>query len=130
MEKIIAGRDIVKDDIIVLQEGDRIPTDSVVLKCMNLEVDESMHTGESIAVNKTEWIRGVKLQNPGGDNTSFVFSGTMVVAGNGIAQVLQTGDKTYMGRIGESISQVKDTPSTRSIEIRGLVKWITIVGIF
>ena len=129
MEKRIAGRDIVKDDIIVLQEGDRIPADSVVLKCMNLEVDESMLTGESIAVNKTEWIRGVKLQNPGGDNTSFVFSGTMVVAGNGIAQVLQTGDKTYMGRIGESISQVKDTPSKLSIEIRGLVKWITIVGI-
>ena len=129
VEKRIAGRDLVVDDIIVLQEGDRVPADAVILNCMNLQADESMLTGESAAVRKTEWNKNTSPSDPGGDDISYVFSGTMIISGTGIAQVLATGDKTYMGRIGSSMSKVKDTPTRLSFEIRKLVKWITIIGI-
>ena len=51
----IPGREVVKDDIVVLQEGDRVPADAIVLSCVNLSADESMLTGESIPVRKREW---------------------------------------------------------------------------
>ena len=51
--KRIAGREVVKDDLVILSEGDRIPADSLLLSCSNLTVDESLLTGESVPVRKT-----------------------------------------------------------------------------
>ena len=53
-QKRIPGREVVKGDILILREGDRIPADGVVLFCANLPVDESLLTGESLAVRKSE----------------------------------------------------------------------------
>ena len=54
-EQRIAGRDVVSGDIIVLREGDRVPADATVLSCVNLLVDESLLTGESVPVHKAEF---------------------------------------------------------------------------
>ena len=90
--KRIAGRDLVRGDIVILSEGDRIPADGVLLSSMNMTVDESLLTGESVAVRKiaTDVIPEM-LGQAGGDDQPFLFSGTLVSGGNGVAQVIQTG---------------------------------------
>src|SRR6185369_2237754 len=75
----IPGREVVRDDIVLVSEGDRIPADSVVLSSLNLTVDESLLTGESAPVRKAPWTDGPLTGPPGGDDIPFVFSGTLAV---------------------------------------------------
>ena len=72
----IPGREVVPDDLIVLAEGDRVPADAVVLSCSNLSTDESLLTGESVAVSKMVWDGVQEMSRPGGEDLPFVFSGT------------------------------------------------------
>ena len=93
-QKRIPGREVVKGDILILREGDRIPADGVVLFCTNLLVDESLLTGESLAVRKSEstgLTQSLQPGQPGGDDLPFVYSGTLVIQGHGVAQVSATG---------------------------------------
>ena len=124
----ISGREVVCDDIIVLQEGDRIPADATVLRSVNLLVDESLLTGESVPVRKHDWAGESDTVQPGGDDQPFVYSGSMVVQGNGLAQVTHTGMNTQIGKIGKSISEVEESPSRLKKEIGSLVKNLTIAG--
>jgi len=124
----IAGREVVCDDIIVLQEGDRIPADATVLTSVNLLVDESLLTGESVPVRKHDWAGESEDIQPGGDDLPFVYSGSMVVQGNGLAKVTHIGMNTQIGKIGKSISEVEESPSRLKKEIGLLVKRLTIAG--
>ena len=124
----ISGREVVCDDIIVLQEGDRIPADATVLRSVNLSVDESLLTGESVPVRKHEWEGESDDVQPGGDDQPFVYSGSMVVQGNGLAKVTRTGMNTQIGKIGKSISEIEESPSRLKKEIGLLVKRLTIAG--
>jgi len=124
----IPGREVVCDDIIVLQEGDRIPADATVLKSVNLMVDESLLTGESIPVHKQDWENEFDDIQPGGDNRPFVYSGSMVVQGSGFAIVTHIGMNTQIGKIGKSLGEVEESPSRLKIEIGSLVKNLTIAG--
>ena len=105
--KRIAGRDVVPDDLVVLAEGDRVPADSVVLSCNNLSTDESLLTGESVPVRKVAWDGVREMTRPGGEDLPFVFSGTLIVQGQGIAQVRATGIHTEMGNIGKALQTVQ-----------------------
>ncbi|MFN9798665.1 MAG: HAD-IC family P-type ATPase, partial [Bacteroidota bacterium] len=80
VELRIAGREVVPGDILLLHEGDRVPADARILECSFLCVDESLLTGESVAVQKDK-------SDPALDS---VFSGTLVVKGSGVAEVLAT----------------------------------------
>lgn len=124
----LAGREVVKEDVIVLQEGDRIPADATVFKSVNLLVDESLLTGESVPVRKHDWAGEAEDTQPGGDDLPFVYSGSMVVQGNGLARVTATGVHTQIGKIGKAISEVEETPTKLKKEIGSLVKRLTIVG--
>jgi len=124
----IAGREVVCDDIIVLQEGDRIPADATVLSSVNLLVDESLLTGESVPVRKHDWAGESDVIQPGGDDQPFVYSGSMVVQGNGLAKVTHIGINTQIGKIGKSISEVEESPSRLKKEIGSLVKNLTLAG--
>ena len=108
----IAGREVVTGDILVLSEGDRVPADSIVLSCSSMSVDESLLTGESVPVSKIPADGQPDLERPGGDNTPFLFSGTLVVQGQGIAEVRATGLRTEMGKIGKALRtlEVESTP--------------------
>jgi Ca2+-transporting ATPase len=127
-EMRIAGFEVVTDDIIILQEGDRIPADATILQSVNLLVDESLLTGESIPVRKMEGDGKEKNSQPGGDDLPFVFSGSMVVQGYGIARVTGIGINTEIGKIGKALEGIKEEPTRLKREMASLVKKITIIA--
>ena len=106
MERRIAGREVVRGDLLVVSEGDRVPADAQLLSCLNLSVDESLLTGESVPVRKSDDEYAGKEVHPGGDDIPFIYSGTMVVQGQGIARVTATGIKTEIGKIGKVLQSV------------------------
>ena len=124
----IAGRDVVRGDVVVLAEGDRVPADGIVLSTAHCTVDESLLTGESVAVGKREW-RGEPVGGrPGGDNGPLVYAGTLVVQGTAVAKVTATGERTEMGRIGRSLGTTVVEDTRLQQETRGLVWKLAIVG--
>ena len=129
IEKRIPGRDVVTEDIVVLQEGDRVPADALVLSCVNLMADESLLTGESVPVRKRETKQGDTLFTPGGDDIPFVFSGSMIVQGNGIVKITATGIRTEIGKIGMALESVKEEPTKLKKEMGVLVKRLAIIGL-
>jgi len=129
IEKRIAGREVVTGDIMILQEGDRVPADAIVLYSVNLSADESLLTGEPVPVRKAEWSEGTVQARPGGDDLPFVFSGSMIVQGNGIAKVTSTALNTEIGKIGKALNEVKDEPTKLKREMGTLVKKLAIIGV-
>ncbi|MEG0891835.1 MAG: cation-translocating P-type ATPase [Bacteroidales bacterium] len=129
VELRIAGREVVCGDILVLQEGDRVPADATLLKGTSLLVDESLLTGESVPVRKHNWAGEKDDIQPGGDDLPFVYSGSMVVQGNGLAKVTYTGMNTQIGKIGKALDEVEQSPTKLKVEIRTLVKRLTILGV-
>ena len=125
----IVGRELVIDDVIILREGDRVPSDAVVLSATNLLVDESLLTGESIAVRKTIWDGKEKLNSPGGEDLPFLFSGTMVTQGRAVAQVVLTGIHTQIGKIGKSLQTITEEETLLKKETGKIVKNFSIVGL-
>ena len=112
----IAGRDVVPEDIVILHEGDRVPADAEILESNNLTVDESLLTGESIPVNKTE----------NADNE--VFSGSLVVQGTGIAKVILTGSNTQIGKIGVSLQTIRQESTRLQREMKTLIRNLFLGG--
>ncbi len=128
VEARIAGFEVVKDDIIILQEGDRVPADAAVLNSVNLTADESLLTGEPVSVRKNDWDGVEKIAQPGGDDLPFVFSGSMIVQGNGIAVVTNIGINTEIGKIGKALEGVKEEPTRLKLEMGILVRNVTIIA--
>ncbi|MDD5059968.1 MAG: cation-translocating P-type ATPase [Candidatus Omnitrophica bacterium] len=128
-QKRIAGRQVVMDDIIILREGDRVPADALVLSCSNLLIDESLLTGESMAVRKSEHNGEDLIRKPGGDDLPFVYSGTLVVQGWGIAKVSSIGIQTEMGKIGRALSNICPEDTLLQKEIRKIVRNFSIIGL-
>jgi Ca2+-transporting ATPase len=124
----IAGREVVPDDLVVLAEGDRVPADAVVLSCNGLSTDESLLTGESVPVRKIAWDGIRAMTRPGGEDLPFVFSGTLVVQGQGIAQVRATGVHTEMGNIGKALESVQVEGTRLQQEVRRLVRRVSLFG--
>ena len=131
VQKRIAGREVVRGDIIILAEGDRVPADALVLECSNLSTDESLLTGESLAVRKTSGNASSPLVPPGGDDLPFVFSGTLVVQGTGTASVVATGQFSAIGKIGKALQTVTAQPTALQRETGRLVKLLatTVLGL-
>jgi len=129
IQKRIAGREVVKDDIIVLNEGDRVPADATILSCSNILVDESLLTGESVAVRKSEWDGKDTIKRPGGDDLAFVYSGTLVVQGRGVARVNSIGMHTEMGKIGKAIAGIHQEDTLLQKEIGKIVRNFSIAGV-
>jgi len=128
-QKRIPGREVVKGDVIVLAEGDRVPADSIVLSCVNLSVDESLLTGESAPVRKDRCGGASRMERPGGDDKPFVYSGTLVVQGFGIATVQATGRDTEMGRIGKALQSIETEETALQKETGILVKKLALTGL-
>ena len=129
VEKRIAGREVVTEDLVILQEGDRVPADATVLYSVNLMADESLLTGESVPVSKSEWNGSDLETQPGGDELPFVYSGSMIVQGNGIVKVTYIGQNTQIGKIGKALASVVEEPTKLKTEMASLVKKLAIIGI-
>jgi len=125
----IAGREVVRGDIVILAEGDRVPADGTLITGQELLVDESLLTGESVPVQKLPGTGAEDAARPGGDNTPHVFSGTMVVRGRGLAEVRATGTRSELGRIGRSLAAIEPEPTQLSRQTGRLVRAVAILGI-
>ena len=111
----IAGREVVREDILILAEGDRIPADGIVLQAHELAADESMLSGESEAVAKF--------------SDDQVFAATLVVRGQGLMRVAAIGGETELGRIGKSLQDITAESSPLREEIGRLTRRLALIGI-
>jgi Ca2+-transporting ATPase len=112
----IAGCEVVRDDILILVDGDRVPADGIVLQAHELAADESLLTGESEAVEKFA-------------GSSEVFAGTLLVRGQGLMRVTAIGSKTGLGRIGKSLQDIVMESSPLREEIALLTRRLAWIGI-
>lgn len=111
---------VVPKDLIILEAGDRVPADSVLIEANSMFCDESLLTGESVPVSK-EGIQGGKHRTGQINNKNMVFMGSMVTNGTGKAVVLATGMNTEMGKIAGMIETagVQETPLQKRLERLG-----------
>ncbi len=126
----VAGRDIVRGDLLVLEQGDRIVADALVLDAQDIQADESLLTGESVPVRKIAWPDDNAQPQipPGGEDQPFVYSGSMMTRGSGIARVVATGTASQIGRIGVSLATLDTEPPRLRIEITRIVTFCAIGG--
>ncbi|HEX4997654.1 MAG TPA: cation-translocating P-type ATPase [Terriglobia bacterium] len=118
----IAGREVVPGDLIVLAEGDRVPADAFVISTVNLTVDESLLSGETVPVRKSAWDGHAPMPRPGGDDIPAVFSGTLVVQGSALAVVQSTGAKTEIGKLGKTLETIGSESTRLERETRSVVR--------
>ena len=111
----IAGRELVREDCLLLAEGDRVPADARLLSAHELATDESMLTGESVTVSKVA--------------DDKVYAGTLIVAGQGMAIVTATGPHTEMGRIGQSLEEINLQTSPLREEMNRLTQRLAVIGV-
>jgi len=126
----IAGRDVVRDDIVLISEGDRVPADTILLTSTNLMVDESLLTGESVPVRKKAWDGIEAMGRPGGDDQPAVYSGTMVVKGQAVGRVVSTGPRTEMGKIGKALQTLETEDTNLQKQTGKIVRNFAMVGLF
>jgi len=110
----IPGIEVVRGDILILSEGDRVPADGKVLSAHELAVDESMLTGESVNVPKSK--------------ETHLFAGTMIVSGQGVMIVETIGVHTRLGRIGKSLKHIDTETSPLQIETAALTRRLAVIG--
>jgi Ca2+-transporting ATPase len=133
--KRIAGREVVRGDYMILAEGDRVPADAVLLWSLGLTIDESLLTGESVPVRKAagdgDETGGLpkEMGAPGGEDLPFVFSGTLVVQGQGVALVRGIGGTTEMGKIGKALQEVEPEETLIKVETGKIVRATFIVAV-
>ena len=115
VERRIAGHEVVREDVLILAEGDRVPADGTLLQAHELSLDESMLTGESEPVSKA-------IEHS-------VFAGTLVVSGQGVVRVTLTGRQTQMGKIGQSLDDIEPQASPLREQMSSLTKRLAVIGI-
>jgi Ca2+-transporting ATPase len=125
----IPGREVVRGDVVILAEGDRVPADALLLSSHDLQTDESLLTGESVPVRKLTKGAPALSARPGGDDLPLVFAGSMVVRGRGIAEVHAVGMHSEIGRIGQSLAKIESEPTRLSMQIRRLVRVVAAVAL-
>jgi Ca2+-transporting ATPase len=126
----IPGREVVRGDVVLVAEGDRVPADSMLFEARELMVDESMLTGESVAVAKrSQHSSSERAGRPGGDDSPAIYSGSLVVGGTGTALVYATGATAEIGRIGRSLASIDPAIPKLSLETRRLVRVFAIAGV-
>lgn len=121
-ECIIAAREVVVGDVMLLDEGERVPADGMLISNVGLVVDESLLTGESVPVRKHAGDCGELAAVPGGDDQPFVYSGTLVVKGHGTAIVSDTGLRTRAGRIGVSLASIVVERTQLQVSVNRIVR--------
>ena len=122
----IDATELVTGDIIMLEAGDKIPADARVMKAIQAKVDESILTGESIAVEKTEQAiaKNVMLQ----EQTNMVFSGTVLVNGKIEAVVVATGMDTEIGKIADGLNTKDDALTPLQVKVKKVSSFITVIA--
>ncbi len=118
--KTVSAADLVPGDVIVLQEGDRVPADARVIESAELRVEEASLTGEPESVRKVADLLDDE-HLPLADRRNMVYKSTSVTTGNAVALVVNTGMNTEIGRVSELVSGVEEgqTPLQRRLDRLG-----------
>ena len=139
----IPGREVVRGDLILISEGDRVPADARLIQATDMQVDESLLTGESVPVRKVAGDAAGKIGagntastantastvRPGGDDLPFIFSCTLIVRGQGLAEVTATGQRSEIGQIGQALETIDSVPPRLTQETRRLVRAFALFGL-
>jgi len=120
----IPAETLVPGDIVFLQSGDKVPADLRLFRVKNLQVQEAVLTGESLAVEKSP--DPVQEVIELGDRSSMAYSGTLVTYGQATGVVVATGETTEIGRISSMLAEVQTltTPLIQQLAIFG--RWLTV----
>ncbi|MEO8444098.1 MAG: cation-translocating P-type ATPase [Gammaproteobacteria bacterium] len=135
---LVAGREVVVGDLMVVAEGDRVAADATLAEAHELLLDESLLTGESVPVRKLARPAGTgtgtgtgiadPTPRPGGDDLPFIFAGALVVRGTGLAEVRATGLRSEMGKIGHALRGIETEQPRLQQQMRAFVLGFAIVG--
>lgn len=122
----IDATQLVVGDIIMLEAGDKVPADARIIEAISAKIDESILTGESLAVEKTCDVikKDVLIQ----DQTNMVFSGTSVVNGKIEAVITSTGMDTEIGSIAGNLDKKEDTLTPLQIKVKKVSSFITVIA--
>jgi len=127
-KRLIEDKYIVPGDIIVLQEGARVPADARIIESNNMQIDEAVLTGESRPVRKVVELKPDERKNenlPVADQKNMLFKGTYVLSGSGLAVVVATGKHSEIGKIHTEVEEIQmDMPLKQ--ELDRLSYWILI----
>ena len=129
----VPSRDLVVGDVVMLAEGDRVPADLLLTTCANLSIDESLLTGESMPVSKLVAPQSHTLGDPAPPPTDAAlaqaFSGTLVTCGTAQGRVTATGERSALGRIGQSLADIEVEPTPTQQQTRRVVKRVAVIGL-
>ncbi len=135
----IAGREVVRGDLLKLAEGDRVAADALLVTADGVRADESLLTGEAVPVGKRA-ARPVELAAaaspadtprwpPGGDDLPGVYAGTLIVQGQAMARVTATGERSEIGRIGTALGTVEAERSPLQKQTARLVRNLALLAL-
>ena len=119
----IDSSNIVPGDIIILESGTQVSADARILSCNNLTIDESVLTGESIGVIKTDDVKGIDDES----RNTMVYAGTSVLTGRALALVVATGINTEVGQIAQKVTTTEESKSPLTIRMEKFSKQISMI---
>lgn len=123
---MIDAKKLVIGDIIMLQAGDKVPADARILKAISAKVDESILTGESLTVKKTnDVLEGNKIIQ---EQSNVIFSGTNVVSGKIEAIVFKTAMETELGKIAGNLDSAEDALTPLQVKVKKVSGFITVIA--
>ena len=120
----IRAEELVPGDIVLLQPGDKVPADLRLIQLKGLQIQESVLTGESMAVEKMT--DPVAQGSVIGDRRCIAFSGTLVTHGQGRGVVVETGADTEIGLISTLVSEVESVTTPLFRQMAQFSRWLTL----
>lgn len=123
-ERRMDARELVPGDVVLLEAGTKVPADVRILHSTALEADESLITGESTTVAKSNVTLDENVPLP--DRANMLLTGTVVTSGRARAVVVATGDRTQLGLIAESVGRIEEAQPPL---LRRMDRFARIVGI-
>ncbi|MFX0134486.1 MAG: cation-translocating P-type ATPase [Candidatus Hodarchaeota archaeon] len=127
-KKEIQTREIVVGDLLVLNQGDKIPADSRIIESYNLVVNEASLTGESEPVRKEEKGKAIGKKDPAiGERSNMVFYGTYITTGNGKSIVVKVGGDTEIGKISHGLEEAGTSEIPIRQKMNNFGKWLGLI---
>ncbi len=140
----IAGREVVREDLMMITEGDRVAADASLISSQDLLLDESLLTGESVPVPKLAQQLTIEpnikpetsikpssastSQAKASDDLSTIFAGSLIVRGTAVAVVKATGLRSEMGKIGHSLQTIETQQPQLNKQLSSLVRNFALIG--
>ena len=124
-ETMIAAREVVLGDIILLEAGDRVPADARLIEAADLRTDEAVLTGESTPVEKGTSV--LRVDTPVADRKNMVFMATHVIYGRGKAVVISTGMNTEFGKVAGMVQATPDEETPLKLKLERFSKKLAII---